>query len=143
MTGHVDDPFLPASTELVRPDAANLAVDVLTRLTAARHDGTKIDVDVSLLDAGGQAAHFASFAVDVSITLRALLENAPDQPPEVVGRFMRTATFVDSSQFTLSISPLDAPQLRTGGADAHDVNAPIQVALAWQPLRVFKLRVRP
>jgi hypothetical protein len=129
-TGPVTDPFLPARTELVRPDAANLAVDVLTRLTAARHDGTMMDVDVSLLDAGGQAAHFANFAVDLSVTLRALLENAPDQPPEVVGRFMRTASFVDSSQFTLSISPLDAPQLRTGGADAHDVNAPIQVALS-------------
>ena len=129
-TGPVTDPFLPARTELVRPDAAKLAVDVLTRLTAARHDGTKMDVDVSLLDAGGQAAHFANFAVDLSVTLRALLENAPDQPPEVVGRFMRTASFVDSSQFTLSISLLDAPQLRTGGADAHDVNAPIQVTLS-------------
>ena len=53
LTGVVSDPFLPAQTELVKPDTAHLAVDVLTRLVAARRDGTKTDVDVSLLDAGG------------------------------------------------------------------------------------------
>ena len=129
LTGAVTDPFLPAQTELVKPDTANLAVDVLTRLSVARRDGTKTDVDVSLLDAAGQAAHFANYAVDLSVTLRAKLVNAPDQPPEVVGRFTRTAVFVDSSVFTTSISMADAPQLRTGGADAHDVNAPIQVTV--------------
>ena len=129
LTGAVTDPFLPAQTELVKPDTANLAVDVLTRLAAARRDGTKTDVDVSLLDAAGQAAHFGHYAVDLSVTLRAKLANAPDQPPEVVGRFTRTATFVDSSVFTTSISLADAPQLRTGGADAHDINAPIQVTV--------------
>ena len=129
LTGAVADPFLPAQTELVKPDTANLAVDVLTRLAVARRDGAKTDVDVSLLDAAGQAAHFGHYAVDLSVTLRAKLANAPDQPPEVVGRFTRTATFVDSGVFTTSISMADAPQLRTGGADAHDINAPIQVAV--------------
>ena len=129
LTGVVLDPFLPAQTELVKPDTAHLAVDVLTRLVAARRDGTKTDVDVSLLDVAGQAAHFGHYAVDLSVTLRAKLANAPDQPPEVVGRFTRTAAFVDSSVFTTSINLADAPQLRTGGADAHDINAPIQVTV--------------
>jgi hypothetical protein len=130
LTGPVGDPFLPAATELVRPDTANIAVVVLTRLLAARRDGTKTDVDVSLLDAAGAAAHFQNFSVDLSVTLRARLANAPDQPPEVVGRFTRAATFVDSTQFLLSITPADAPQLRTGGADAHDINAPVEVAVS-------------
>jgi hypothetical protein len=130
ITGPVADPFLPAATELVRPDAANIVVTVLTQLAAARRDGTKSDVAVSLLDAAGAAAQFKSFAVDLSVTLRARLANAPDQPPEVVGRFTRAATFVDSTQFLLSLTPADAPQLRTGGADAHDVNAPIEVAVS-------------
>lgn len=108
LTGAVTDPFLPAQTELVKPDTAHLAVDVLTRLAvAAAGDGTT-DVDVSLLDAAGQAAHFVNYAVDLSVTLRAKLANTPDQPPEVVGRFTRTATFVDSSVFTTSISLADS-----------------------------------
>jgi uncharacterized phage protein gp47/JayE len=130
LSGMVVDPFLPAATELVRPDAANLAVSVLSRLAAARRAGTQAEVEVSLLDSAGQPAHFGNFAVDLSVTLRARLANAPEQPPEVVGRFTRTATFVDSSHSTLSISQADAPQLRTGGADAHDITAPIQVTVS-------------
>ncbi len=130
LTGDVEDPFLPAQTELVRPDAANLEVDVLTKLAAVRRDGSKTDVDVSLLDARGRAAEFKDFALDLSVTLRARLANAPDQPPEVVGRFTRTASFVAGAQSTLTITPADAPQLRTSGADAHDVNEPIQVTVA-------------
>lgn len=130
LQGPVTDPFLPAATELVRPDAANLAVVVLVALAAARREGTKTDVEVSLLDAAGQAAQFQNFTVDLSVTLRARLANAPDQPPEVVGRFTRAATFVNGTQSVLSLSPADAPQLRTGGADAHDLNAPVEVALS-------------
>ena len=130
LSGPVVDLFLPAATELVRPDAANFTVNVLTRLAATRREGMQTEVEVSLLDSAGQTAQFGNFAVALSITLRAQLANVPEQPPEVIGRFTRTATFVGSTQFILSISQADAPQLRTGGADPHEINAPIQVTVS-------------
>lgn len=130
LSGPVVDPLLPLATELVRPDSSNIAVEVLTRLAAARREGTQTEVAVSLLNSAGQAAHFMQFSGDLSVTLRARLANAPDQTPEVIGRFTRTATFVDGTQSILSISQADAPQLRTGGADAHDINAPIQITVS-------------
>jgi hypothetical protein len=63
------------------------------------------------------------------VTLRASLANAPDQPPEVVGRFTRTVNFSDQSVSTLAIALEDAPQLRTTGPEAHDLTRPIQVTL--------------
>ncbi len=130
LTGPVDDPFLLGRTELARPDAANLSVELITGLAAERQGNTKNSLNVSLRNSAGQPAHFRSFTLDVSITLRANLANAPDQPPEVVGRVTRTVDFADQSQVTLTLTSDDAPQLRTEGADAHDVARPIQVALS-------------
>jgi uncharacterized phage protein gp47/JayE len=129
LTGPVSDPFLLGPTELARPDEARLEIDVLTKLEAVRVDGAKTELELRLVNANGRAAHFGSFTLDVGATLRAGLANAPDQPPEVVGRFTRTVAFTDRSAVTLNITPADAPQLRTVGADAHDLLRPIQVAI--------------
>ena len=109
---------------------ARLEIDLLTRLDAVRRDGTKTELELRLLNGNGRAAQFGNFPLDVSVTLRALLLNAPDQPPEVVGRFTRAVAFVDQSAVTLSITQEDAPKLRPTGADAHDLSAPIQATVA-------------
>jgi uncharacterized phage protein gp47/JayE len=129
LTGDVSDPFLLGRTELARPDEAKLEVALLTKLDAVRHAGSKTELDVRLLEDSGRAALFKNVSLDVSVTLRASLANAPDQPPEVVGRFTRPVSFVDQSTVALNITALDAPQLRTTGADAHDLAKLIQVAL--------------
>jgi hypothetical protein len=125
LTGPVGDPFLLGHMELARPDEARLEIDLLTRLDAVRRGGTKTELELRLLNGNGRAAHFGSFSLDVSVTLRAMLVNAPDQPPEVVGRFTRAVTFADQSAVTLSITKGDAPQLRETGPDAHDLSKPI------------------
>jgi|GEM_PF-1173956 len=129
LTGVLNDPFLLGSTELARPDQSRLAVDLLTKIDAVRRADSKTELDLRLLNANGQAALFRNFALDVSVTLRAALANAPDQPPEIVGRFTRVASFVDQSRGTLVIQQSDAPQLRTTGAEAHDLTKAIQVAI--------------
>ena len=129
LTGALSDPFLPGRTELARPDETRLEVDVLTKIDAVRRVDSKTELDLRLLNGNGQAALFRDFTLDVSVTLRAALANAPDQPPEVVGRFTRTASFVDQSRSALVITQEDAPQLRTAGAEAHDLTKPIQVSL--------------
>jgi len=130
LSGDVSDPFLLGRTELARADEANLRVVLLTSLGAGRRDGSKTDVELRLLDNNGRAADFKNFSLDVTVTLRAFLVNAPDQPPEVVGRFTRTVAFVDQSVATLTVNREDAPQLRPTGADAHDLAKPVQVILA-------------
>jgi len=129
LSGPVPDPLLLGRTELARPDAVRLVVDLLTGLDAARRGSSKNKLNVSLHNAAGQAAHFRSFTLDLGITLRAYLASAPERPPEVVGRLTRTVTYSDQSQAILTISREDAPQLRTEGTDAHDLSRPLVVAL--------------
>ena len=130
LEGDVSDPLLIDRTELVRPDAARLRGVVLTTLQAQRQPGSQTTVDVSLADSAGNRASFKNFAIDLGVTLRAFLQNTPDQPPEVVGRFIRTVTFANTAAIALTITPADAPQLRSTGADAHDLGEPIQVAIS-------------
>jgi uncharacterized phage protein gp47/JayE len=130
LEGDVTDPFLIDRTELVRPDRARLRGVVLTALQAQRPEGNKTDVDVGVADAAGNRAVLKHFSIDLSVTLRAFLRNAPDQPPEVVGRFIRPVTFTNAATVTLTITPADAPQLRLNGADAHDLGRLIQVAIS-------------
>jgi uncharacterized phage protein gp47/JayE len=130
LAGDVSDPLLIDRTELVRPDEARLHGVVLTTLQVQRQPGSQTTVDIGLAEASGNRAMFRNFAIDLSVTLRAFLQNVPDQPPEVVGRFIRTLTFTNTATIALTITPADAPQLRTTGADAHDLSRPIQVAIS-------------
>jgi hypothetical protein len=126
----VPDPLLIDRAELVRPDRARLRGVVHTALQAQRHEGSKTEIDVGLADAAGNRASLKNFSIDLSVTLRAFLNNAPDQPAEVVGRFIRTVTFTNTAMVTLTITQADAPQLRVTGADAHDLSRLIEVALS-------------
>ena len=117
LTGPVGDPFLLGQTELAGPDEARLEIDSAHQ-AGCRAPGWHQDrLDLRLLNGNGRAAHFGNYPLDVSVTLRALLLNAPDQPPEVVGRFTRSVAFADQSAVTLSITQEDAPKLRPTGAD--------------------------
>jgi uncharacterized phage protein gp47/JayE len=130
LTGDVGDPFLLGRTELARADDANLKVELITSLAAVLRDGSKTELELRLLDNNGRAAHFRNFTLEVSVTLRASLANAPDQAPEVVGRFTRAVSFVDQTTAVLTVTPDDAPQLRTTGPNTHDLTKPILVTLA-------------
>jgi hypothetical protein len=130
LEGDVTDPLLIERTELMRPDRARLRGVVLTTLQAQGQPGSQTEVDIGLADAAGNRVSFRNFTIDLSLTLRAFLQNAPDQPPEVVGRLTRRVTFSNAAIITLTLTPADAPHLRTTGADAHDLNRPIQVAIS-------------
>lgn len=128
--GPVADPLLAERTELIRADRAQLRAVVLAELAVQRRAGTKLDLEISLKDGAGHEAHFQSFTLDLSVTLRAFLANAPDQPAEVVGRFTTTVTLTNQSRVVLTINPAThAPRLRRTGADAHDLTRPGPVSV--------------
>jgi len=128
--GDVADPLLAERTEQIRADAGQLRVVVLAGLAAQRRTGTKLDLEVWLKDSANNEVHFRHFAIDLSVTLRAFLANAPDQPAEVVGRFTTTVTFSDQTRVVLTIDPAtQAPRLRRTGADAHDLTRPGPVSI--------------
>jgi uncharacterized phage protein gp47/JayE len=128
--GDVSDPLLAERTEQIRADAGQLRAVVLAGLAAQRRAGTKLSIEIWLKDAANNEIHFGQFSIDVSITLRAFLANAPDQPADVVGRFTTTVTFNDQTRVVLTIDPAtQAPQLRRTGPDPHDLTRPGPVTI--------------
>jgi uncharacterized phage protein gp47/JayE len=112
----VTDPFLVGPTELVRPDVTNLSAVLVSALTvaASRHVGTDNELDLQLLDADGNPIGWRSFSLDVTVTLLARLQTAPDQPPARVGSLTPTVTWNDTDTATLTITPGDVADLEPG-----------------------------
>jgi hypothetical protein len=112
----VTDPFLVGPTELVRPDVTNLRAVLVSALTvaASRHVGTDNELDLQLLDADGNPIGWRSFSLDVTVTLLARLQTAPDQPPARVGSLTPTVTWNDTGTATLTITPGDVADLEPG-----------------------------
>ena len=57
--------------------------------------------------------------MDLAVTLRAYLENAPTQPPERIGSLTKTLDFEDASTATLEITAQDVEALEPGPTDSH------------------------
>src|SRR5205085_8193434 len=70
-------------------------------------------IDIQILDASGAAVKFTSFAIELSVTLRATLKLTPDQPQERLG-----SEFKVKIQFNKS----DTGQLNVKTTDLKDFN---------------------
>lgn len=108
----VVDPLLVTRSEMVRPDKANISALFLVRLdwAKARLDGgkTKCIVDIQIVAEHGAAVKFTDFTIDLQVTLRASLKNAPERPPERIGKgFTRPVHFTDSATAPLEIDLTD------------------------------------
>jgi uncharacterized phage protein gp47/JayE len=97
LTGIVTDPFLVASTEIVRAAADGLKSSVLTAIKSpASHKTAPLTfiIDVQIVDASGAAVAFRQLALNLNVIIRAYSLHNPDQPPE------RIANFTEIVQFT-------------------------------------------
>ena len=110
----VTDPLLIGPTELVRPDATNLGAVLVHALAASRRVGTQNELDLQLLDAEGNPIGWRNFSLDVTVTLLARLQTAPDQPPARVGGITRTVTWNDADTAILTITAGDVAGLQPG-----------------------------
>lgn len=129
----VTDPLVVDGAQLVRPDEAGLRAVLLRGFEAAETrtvGGGVNEVDLRLVDSGGNEVVFAAYAVDLVVELRATVLRTPDQPPERIGRFTRRITFEASATATLRIEAADAPGFRPG---EHDPAVTAAVAAAAYP----------
>ncbi|HEX6708700.1 MAG TPA: baseplate J/gp47 family protein, partial [Rubrobacter sp.] len=112
----VTDPLLIGPTELVRPDATNLGAVLVGALAvaASRRVGTNNELDLQLLDAEGNPIGWRNFSLDVTVTVLARLQTAPDQPPARVGSLTPTVIWNDTGIATLTITPGDVAGLEPG-----------------------------
>lgn len=132
----VTDPLLIGPTELVRPDVSNLGAVLVgaLRVAASRRVGTGNELDLQLLDADGNPIEWGNFALDLTVTLLARLQTAPDQPPSRVGSITRTVTWNDADTVTLTITAGDIAGLQPGyRPEDHLPNVDVVVAAAAFP----------
>lgn len=117
--GSVTDPFLIEATELIRPDASRLNVVLLTALhiSGTRKEGANHVIDVQLLDSQGTASTFDALEIDVTVTIKASLTAAPDQPSKRIDQFTSTVLFTGASIGTLVIRPADTTGFRPADHD--------------------------
>ena len=113
----VTDPLLIGPSELARPDETNLDAVLVSAIKAPRTQDNEIDVQ--LVDAVENPIGWKSFSMDLAVTLRAYLENAPTQPPERIGSLTKTLDFEDASTATLAITAQDVDALEPGPTDSH------------------------
>src|SRR5215207_5818237 len=118
----VTDPLLIGPTELVRPDVSNLGAVLVgaLRVAASRRVGTDNELDLQLLaangnpilDADGNLIEWRDVSLDLTVTLLARLQTAPDQSPVRVGSLTRTVTWSDTHITTMTITAADIAGLQ-------------------------------
>jgi hypothetical protein len=74
---------------------------------------------VQLVDAAENLIEWDNFSMDLAVTLRAYLENAPTQPPKRIGSLTKTLDFDGTSTATLEITAQDIDALEPGPTDSH------------------------
>lgn len=111
------DPLLIGPSELARPDETNLDAVLVSAIKVPRTQDNEIDVQ--LVDAVENPIEWKNFSMDLAVTLRAYLENAPTQPPERIGSLTRTLNFEDASTATLEITAQDVSALDPGPTDSR------------------------
>lgn len=140
-TGAAGDPFLAAVNELIRPDAAQLAVVALPGLSVSGSHttaGHRTDLEVRLVRDGGGSVTLSSLALGITVIAKARLKTAPDQPPQRIFLDVRTAQFTGSDTATLSISDAQLASTQFGpgfqlGPNGHDPHVEFQVLAAAYP----------
>ena len=149
ITGPVVDPFLIQSTEIIQANQDDLQAILLRGIQGQRQGGSKLTLEVWLEDSAANPVTFANLTLDVTVTLRAALQNTPNQPPERVGIFTTPLTFSNQSIATLTIIPAQhAPDFRADGPDPHvadEVEAVISAAAyaGLQPTGILTLDFTP
>jgi hypothetical protein len=113
----VVDPLLIAPSELARPDKTNLDAVLVSAIKVPQTQGNELDVQ--LVDAAENPIEWESFSIDLAVTLRAYLENAPTQPPGRIGSLTKTLDFEGTSTATLEITAQDVDELEPGPTDSH------------------------
>jgi hypothetical protein len=113
----VTDPLLIGPSELARPDETNLDAVLVSEIKVPRTQDNEIDVQ--LVDAVENPIEWKSFSIDLAVTLRAYLENAPTQPPERIGSLAKTLDFEGTSTATLEITAQDVGTLEPGPTESH------------------------
>lgn len=136
LTGEVTDPFLIASTELVRPAEEELAIMILLSITTTSIgiSDDHHDLEIQILDELGTAVEFTQFSLDVNVILRAFLRNAPEQPAERIDSFTHPLVFTATTTTMLPI-PLDASGYPAGfrppgETDPHDPERGVEVYIS-------------
>ncbi len=102
---------------------------VLLASLKARVDDTN-EIDLQLVDADGTAIAFKNLSIDINVTLRAKLKNAPEQPSERIGSFTRAIVFTNASTATLVIEPNDTTRFRS---DDHNPKVEVILIAAAYP----------
>lgn len=104
-TGVVVDPFLLDGSELARPDISNITIAVIGHIGAAANRQTnQTTVTVQFMHAqGGGAVRFNYFSIDLVVTVKAKLKEAPTQAPYRLCSVTKKVTFTntDSASFTV------------------------------------------
>ena len=113
----VADPLLIGPSELARPDETNLEAVLVSAIKVPQTQDNELDVQ--LVDAVENPIEWDSFSIDLAVTLRAYLENAPTQPPERIGSLTKTLDFDGTSTATLEITAQDIDELEPGPTDSH------------------------
>ena len=104
--------------------------DTLGACLDLTENGDDNEIDIQIIDESGSPVEFIDLAIDVSVTLRAKLSHAPEQPPERVGQFTRTIRFDDSSVAMLTVTLDDASGFR---ADDHESQVETLISAAAYP----------
>jgi uncharacterized phage protein gp47/JayE len=122
------DPFLIKRDQVIRPNEASLEVTLLTALRVVgvprRVTGAN-ELDVELVTQSG-TANLQNFRLDLTITARARLKTAPDQPAAILGSLSAQAAFLASAPATLQIQ--DANVMALGFDPAvHDTAVTITI----------------
>jgi hypothetical protein len=113
----VTDPLLVGPSELARPDETNLEAVLVSAIKVSQTQASEIDVQ--LVDAAENLIEWDNFSMDLAVTLRAYLENAPTQPPKRIGSLTKTLDFDGTSTATLEITAQDIDALEPGPTDSH------------------------
>jgi len=128
------DPLPVARGEMVRPDKANIKALFLVRLewAADRFDAGAVKhvVDINLIDENGAAASFNNFTLQLLVTVRAVLKNSPDQPPERVNSYTVPVTFTGGPKASLEIRKADLSGLDPA---VHRTDVEFVIAAAAYP----------
>jgi hypothetical protein len=104
---------------------------VALRVAASRRVGANNELDLQLLDADGNPIEWRNFSLDLTVTLLARLQTAPDQPPARVGSITTTVTWNDAGTATLTITADDIAGLQPGfRPEDHLPNVDVVVAAA-------------
>ncbi len=128
----VADPLLIGPSELARPDEKNLEAVLVSAIEVPETRDSELDVQ--LVDAAGNPIGWNSFSIDLAVTLRAYLENAPSQPPERIGSLTKTLAFEDASTATLEITAQDLEELDPGPTESHRrTGVEVELAAAVYP----------